>query len=87
MKVESEITKAKQNEFITIEADSSGTHYKTTYSFETIDKNNTRVQMIFEGTPTTLLTKLFSPFMVLFKGQIKKGLDKDLKAYKSALEQ
>ena len=61
----------------TAEAESCGTHYTSTFTFEPGD-GGTLVTMTFEGRPVTLGAKVLSLLGVLMKGTIRKMLAKDL---------
>lgn len=61
----------------TVEAESCGTHYISSYSFDPVDKG-TRVAISFEGRPITLLAKLMMPLGILMCGSIKKMIAKDM---------
>ena len=71
------ITAAEPNTSYTAEAESCGTHYTSTFTFEAVD-GGTRVTMSFSGKPVTLIAKLLSPLGVLMTGTIKKMVAQDL---------
>ena len=60
------------------EAESCGTHYVSTLSFEEAD-GGTLVTMTFEGKPVTFVAKLFSLLMGwMMKGAVRKMVGQDL---------
>lgn len=69
----------------TVEAESRGTHYTTTYSFREVG-TGTAVHSIFVGTPQTAATKVFSVVGKLFAGATRKMMQKDLEQLKAACE-
>lgn len=70
----------------TAEARSHGSHYLSTFTFQT-DGAGTKVTLSFTGTPTNLLSKLFM-IMVgpLMMGSVKKLLAQDLDDLKKSCE-
>ena len=69
------------------EAESCGTHYVSTLSFEQAG-GGTRVTMSFEGRPVTLLAKLLSaPMGWMMKGAVRKMIAQDLADLGAHLEQ
>lgn len=81
-----EVTEFVQNERYTVEAESCGTHYKTTFRFEATD-NGTRITMEFEALPLTtsakVLSFVLSPFV---SGQMMKLLEADMEALNRVAE-
>ena len=71
------ITAMEAPNFYTAEAESCGSQYVSTLSFQA-EGEGTRVSMTFVGKPVTLLAKLMSPLGVLFAGSIRKVMAKDL---------
>jgi hypothetical protein len=67
-------------------AESRGTKYKSTYTFEELGPNATKVVMTFEGQPVSLGAKLLSPLGILFSGTMKKMLAKDMANLKDVCE-
>ena len=69
------------------EAESCGTHYVSTLSFEEVG-GVTRVTMSFEGKAVTLAGKLLSlPMGLLMKGTVRKMIAQDLEDLGAYLEQ
>lgn len=69
-----------------VEAESHGMKYHSTYTFDQ-EGDNTMVEMVFEGTPVSLWAKISAPlFGVVFKGATKKALQKDMHDLKKLLE-
>ena len=80
---EMEVTRFSPNEGYTVEAESCGTHYTTSYAFA--DKGeSTEVVMSFEGRPLTFFGKVmsvvFRPFLGMMTKMVAKDMD-DLGAY------
>ena len=70
----------------TVNAESHGMRYSTTFSFAP-DGEGTKVSWDFTGVPQTLGTKIMSPiFNVLMKGSMKKIMHQDLEALRAACE-
>ena len=80
------ISAVEVNRSYTAEAESCGTHYTSTYTFEESD-GGTLVTMSFAGRPVTLLAKLMSPLGCLMAGMIRKMLVKDLDDLAGVCEQ
>ena len=79
------VTELVANSHYVVEAESHGTHYKSTYTFIE-EEGGTRVHMSFEGTPLTFASRIMSCIGVFFKGATKKLLMQDLQALKAYLE-
>ncbi|MEO0475586.1 MAG: SRPBCC family protein [Planctomycetota bacterium] len=71
------ITAVEPNRSYTAEAESCGTHYTSTFTFEPVD-GGTRVTMSFSGRPVRLWAWLMVPVGVLMTGPIKKMVVQDL---------
>jgi carbon monoxide dehydrogenase subunit G len=71
------ITAVEPSRSYTAEAESCGTHYTSTYTFES-ENGTTRVTMSFRGRPMTLLAKLMSPLGYFMTGMIRKMLVEDM---------
>jgi len=84
--IEMWVTDAKANDFYTVESDAHGTHYTSTYRFESLGDDSTRVTFEFTGKPLTIGAKLATPLMMLFIGPTKKLFLKDMQDLKSKLE-
>lgn len=69
-----------------VEAESHGTHYLSTYSFEELGPGQTKVTWTFEGTPKSFFAKLMSPLAWAFKGTVAKMLRKDVLELKRFIE-
>lgn len=80
------ITAVEPNKSYTAEAESCGTHYASTYTFEAID-GGTRVTMSFAGRPVKLWAWLMMPLGVLMVGSLKKMMAKDLDDLAAVCEQ
>lgn len=83
---EMEISDFQPNQSYDVVAQSRGIKYHTRYTF-TPQQEGTRVEMIFSGTPTTLVTKVISVFSFLFAGTTQKALEADMDALKSVAEE
>ena len=66
-------------------AESHGSKYRTQHVFEEVEAG-TRVRMIFEATPVSLMAKCMSPVFALMKKTLMKCLDDDLNDIKQACE-
>jgi hypothetical protein len=62
-----------------------GTAYRAEHVFEPEDAG-TRMTLAFEGRPTTLLARLFTPLGLLFLGTLKRQLEADLADLKREAE-
>lgn len=82
---EMEITDFQPNKRYTVEANSHGTLYITVFEFTAIE-GGAKVTIEFEGKPLTFASKAMSALGPLMAGQVKKGLDSDLKDLKAACE-
>ena len=69
-----------------VESESNGTKYLTTFTFERVDDNTTRVSWIFGGTPVSLKAKLLTPLAFLFKGALVKMMMGDITDLKAHIE-
>jgi hypothetical protein len=54
-----------------------GARYRATTDIEDIHEG-TLIRLTFEGTPTTLLAKLLTPMMLMFRGALRRQLQADL---------
>ena len=80
------VTELMKNKSYVVEAESHGTHYRSTYTFKEAE-DGILVKMIFEGTPLTFTSKLMSVMMIFFAGSTRKLLEKDMKDLKDLLEE
>jgi carbon monoxide dehydrogenase subunit G len=78
----SELTK---NKSYTVDAESHGTKYRSTYEF-TEKNGSTTVHWEFEGIPQTFAAKLMSIIAFPFMGPLKKMMFKDMEELKAACE-
>ena len=80
------VTGFKPPHSYTVEAESHGVHYDTLFEFEP-DGDGTQVRWTFRGTPLTLGAKMTSTiFGFLFKGMMKKCMQRDLDALRDVCE-
>ncbi len=70
----------------TVQAQSHGTRYETTFTFEAVDAQATRVTITFVGTPETFGAKVMSPMWFAMKGSVRKMFARDLLEMKAACE-
>lgn len=68
-----------------VEAESHGTKYLTTYSFKQTE-DGTKVTWEFSGIPQTFVAKMFGILGFLFSGSVKKMMQKDLEDLKLYIE-
>lgn len=80
---ELEVTEHVENDRVRIVADSHGTIWDTTFTVASED-NNTVLTMTMDAKAYKLLSKLMNP---LFKGMIKKAVERDMDFVKSYCEQ
>ena len=71
------ITAVEPNRSYIAEAESCGTHYTSTFTFEPAD-SGTRVTMSFGGRPVKLWAWLMVPMGLLMTGPIRKMVAQDL---------
>jgi uncharacterized membrane protein len=69
----------------TLLAESHGTRYRTTHTFETVD-GGTLVTMHFEARARSLTAKLMTPMYAMMKGKLEQCLLDDLQDLKNNLE-
>lgn len=69
-----------------VEANSHGTHYLSTYRFEDMGNDTTQVTWSFDGRPQSIAAKLMSPLAYVFKGALRKALQKDVSDLKRFIE-
>ena len=62
-----------------------GSHYEAAYTF-CEDNGGTRVDLVFSGTPVSLVAKLMSPLSFIFNGMMRKCLEKDMAALGKVIE-
>lgn len=79
------VTALTENKSYSVEAESHGTKYLSTFTFSERD-GGTDVAWIFEGIPQSASAKLMSIFAVLFSGSLKKMMQTDLDELKAACE-
>ncbi|GAB4537814.1 MAG: hypothetical protein Tsb0010_16910 [Parvularculaceae bacterium] len=72
-------------EFMTVEAFSHGTAYRTRFDFAPQD-GGTKVAMTFSATPKSLFARIMSIFSGAMMGSVEKLLLKDLQDMKAAAE-
>ncbi len=82
---EMEFTEVTPPKSYTIECDSCGAHYKTTFEFVP-EGSGTDVKVTFNSQPVTLFAKLMTPLGFLMSGTLKKCLTKDLEELKAVVE-
>lgn len=82
---EMEISKLEKNKMYEVVAASNGAEYRTIFDFKEVN-GGTKVEMIFEGKPVSLMAKLMTPLGFLFKGMTKKLLQKDMDDLKEFIE-
>lgn len=80
------VTGFEMNHMYKVEAESSGAHYITVFSFTPQD-SGTLVEMSFEGMAKSFMAKLFTPLGYLFANASKKALHQDLEDLKKVAEQ
>lgn len=69
----------------TVEADSCGCHFLSTFRF-TPESDGTRVELEVASQANTLMAKLMSPISALMAGTMKKMMDQDLEDLKRVAE-
>ena len=69
-----------------VEADSGGSHFATTFTFEPAGSSATRVAMHFGCQAQTLGAKLLTPLSLLMMGFMRKALGADMDSMKAAAE-
>lgn len=79
------ITEFVEEKYYLVEAESHGTHYKTTFTF-TQKEQGTDVMMIFEGIPLTTTSKIMNMFSFIMTGATKKALHQDMVDLKRVCE-
>lgn len=79
------VTALEENTSYRVEAESRGTKYETSYTFEDT-ADGTRVTMTFRGTPVSLAARIMNVVGVLFAGATRKMLRADLVDLKAACE-
>jgi len=83
---EMEITEFVPDERYSVEAQSCGSHYLTTFQFSD-EGGGTRVDMRFDATPRTLGAKIFAPIMArLMLKSCLRLFEKDMQELKAACE-
>jgi hypothetical protein len=70
----------------TLGAESCGTRYRTSFSFEPAGAG-TRVRMSFEATPLSMAAKMMAPMLGLMTGTLTKAIQSDFDDLKSFCEQ
>ncbi|NDJ78427.1 MAG: SRPBCC family protein [Chloroflexi bacterium] len=83
---EMEISAFEPNHSYEVVASSHGANYHTIYTFTEVD-GGTRVEMVFTGTPVSLVAKLMAPLGFLFQGSTRTALDADMDNLKAVCEQ
>ena len=68
------------------EAESCGTHYRTSVQVEPAGQGRSRVSYAFDGRPVTLFARLMTPLGFLFKGVMRKCAEADLADIAKAAE-
>ena len=81
-----EITAFDPPRSYTVEGDSCGSHYSTTFTFAPAGSAATRVGMHFTCRAQTLGAKLMAPVSFLMMGVMRKALEGDMDAMKAAAE-
>ncbi|GAA1214366.1 SRPBCC family protein [Rhodoglobus aureus] len=79
------VTSYEQDSSYEVDAESRGTHYRSTYQF-TPSHGGTRVDYRFTMTPLTFGARVMSVVGLLFLGVMKKALLQDLQQLKTACE-
>ncbi len=69
-----------------VEADSGGSHFATTFTFEPTGGSATRVAMHFGCRAESLMAKLLIPLSLLMMGFMRKALGADMDSMKAAAE-
>jgi carbon monoxide dehydrogenase subunit G len=82
---EMEFTAFEPNRSYTLTANSCGCLYTSVHRFEP-DANGTRVTVDFTAKAQSFMAKLFTPVSYLMKGMLRKCLQGDLDAMKTAAE-
>jgi len=84
---EMEFTRFEPGRSYTVEAESCGAHYVSTYDFKS-SRSGTDVTLTFEARPVTFMAKLMtmSPLGLLMKGMVRKCFEKDLDDLKAFIE-
>lgn len=83
---EMEVTAVDPYRSYKVEAESNGMHYVSTFTFEALAPQQTRVEMTFIGRPIkkqNLIVRLLSRFAV---GMVQKTLEKDLEDLRRTVE-
>ena len=83
---EMEITGFESPKSYKVEAKSHGMHYISTYHFESVDENTTKVTLEFMGKPLTFGARLMSAMFFFMQGSTKKAFQKDMAELKAHLE-
>ena len=68
-----------------VAADSCGSKFKTTFTFQEQD-GGTKVDMLTETQAVSLFAKIMSPLGALMMGPMKKAMQKDMDDLKAAIE-
>jgi len=82
---EMEITEFEPGKRVTIEADSCGAHFTSTFAF-TREGDHVRVDLEFRTRATSFFAILFAPIGWLMMGTMKKAIEKDMDELKAAAE-
>ena len=81
--VELEVTEYEPDDHVRLVSDAGGTVWDTVFSVTEIEGPATRLEMVMDANAYKLLAKLFNP---LFKGMIRKYIEKDMDAVKAHCE-
>lgn len=80
-----EITKFEPGKGYTVEAESCGSHYTSTFVFAP-DGDGSRVSMKFVAKPLTFMAKVMTPMMFMMKGFMRKCMSKDMEDLRVVIE-
>lgn len=83
---EMEVTRFEAPRTYTVEANSCGAHFASTYTLREVG-GATQLRLEIVTRPTTLLAKLMTPLGLLMTGTMKKAIAKDNADIKRAAEQ
>lgn len=84
---EMEVTDVDPGRSYTVEADSRGAHYTSSFTVEATGDASSRLIMTFGGEPDGAIAKVFATTIgKLFEGATRKALEKDLEDIAAAAE-
>ena len=82
-----EVTHIEPGVSYTVEADSGGAHYISTFTIEAVDEDRSRLAMSFDAEAKGMFGKIMSATVgKLMQGSTRKAIDQDLDDIKAAAE-